>query len=145
MTRSLLGGSVSLKSSRKATWHAHTQKNFLKIPKTVKNLAEFAIELFILLNFTLPCYLVTEVVSEWYLWPISVHFSPHTVVLTCDRHFVTQAHRRAISPNISKVILCIKDSLVKASMYCSTFLWSAQPTPRTLHPQNSIQLPVCDS
>lgn len=122
------------------------KKNFLKIPKTVKKSCR-TLQLKCLSYWNLLCLLFSNRGSFWiwYLWPISLRFSPHTVVLTCDRHFVTQVRRRAIGPNISKVILCIKDPLVKASMYCSTFLWPAQPTPRTPHPQNSIQLPVCDS
>lgn len=126
---------------------AHIQKkSSLKGPIQPKILQNFAIEVFILWKSTLPCYLVSRGnFWKWYHWPISLHFSPHTVILTCDRYYVTQAPRRTIRPNISKVILCIKDSLVKASMYCSTFLWLAQPTPRTLHPQNSIHLPICDS
>lgn len=131
MTRSLLGGCVSLKFTRKTTWHTYKKKSSLNGPIQPKILQNFAIEVFILWKSTLPCYLVSRGnFWLWYHWPISLHFSPHTVILTCDRYYVTQAPRRTIRPNISKVILCIKDSLVKASMYCSTFLWLAQPTPQ---------------
>lgn len=143
MTRSVLSGCMSLKSTVKAAWPRN-----LKIHETDENFAEHCNWKFTIVKCFLTCYLREPVsivgLQKGHYCPIILYFCSHIVCSICDRHFVMQIFRRTISSDISKRSLCIKAFLPKASICYLTFLWSALSTPMTPYPQNSICQPICD-